>query len=239
MKVLLAGYGRMGKEIEKVVKERGHQVAAVIDLGSGLDNSDSGYRDIDVAIEFTIPESAPGMISRMLRLSLPVVSGTTGWLHRYEEMATLAVENNTSFIHSSNFSPGVYLLSRINSELAKCIGKIGGYKPSVEEVHHKAKLDSPSGTAIMLAEQIVAANKLFQGWTDSDKAASEEMISVASLREGDVPGTHHVIWTSPEDSITISHEAFGRRGFAVGAVMAAEYIASRTGVFNLEQVFGF
>ena len=165
MNIALAGYGKMGHEVEAVARERGHQIALIIDIDN-IDRLNPGaLAGIDVVIEFTVPGAAPEIISSMLKTSIPVVSGTTGWLSRYDEISALAIKHQTSFIHSSNFSPGVYMVSRVNSLLASYVLLVPGYKVSIEEIHHAAKLDSPSGTAIMLSDQIVANNDSYSGWT--------------------------------------------------------------------------
>lgn len=238
MNIALAGYGKMGHEVEAVARERGHQIALIIDIDN-IDRLNPGaLAGIDVVIEFTVPGAAPEIISSMLKTSIPVVSGTTGWLSRYDEISALAIKHQTSFIHSSNFSPGVYMVSRVNSLLASYVLLVPGYKVSIEEIHHAAKLDSPSGTAIMLSDQIVANNDSYSGWTGMPED-NHGLIPIKSVREGKVPGTHHVRWTSGIDAITLSHEAFSRKGFALGAVMSAEYIAGRKGIFRMEDIFGF
>jgi 4-hydroxy-tetrahydrodipicolinate reductase len=238
MNIAIAGYGRMGREVESVALERGHTISVVLDVDTtGTDDTEC-LRRSDVAIEFTVPGSAPEVIGKILKLGIPVVSGTTGWLAGYDEIASLAIQNKTSFIHSSNFSPGVFVLSRLNETLARYMSKIGGYDVSIEEIHHRAKLDAPSGTAIMLAGQIVAASDDYSGWVHSGEEAAGK-VPVTSVREGVVPGTHQVTWKSEIDILTISHQALSRRGFAVGAVMAAEFIAGKRGVFKLEEIFGF
>jgi 4-hydroxy-tetrahydrodipicolinate reductase len=238
MNIGLAGYGKMGHEVEIAARERGHKISLIIDVDNVDRLNDGALAGTDVVIEFTVPGAAPELISRILRSGKPVVSGTTGWLSRYEEIAALAVSNNTSFIHSSNYSPGVYILSRLNSLLAAYMLLVPGYKVSIEEVHHTAKLDSPSGTAIMLADKIINNNDNYSGWSQNahDK---EGIIPIKSVRAGFVPGTHFIKWSSQNDSITLTHEAFSRHGFASGAVIAAEYISGRKGVFNIREIFGF
>lgn len=238
MNLAIAGYGRMGHEIEAMAIERGHSISAIVDADSIGTVDWKAISGLDAVIEFTVPAAAPAVIASLLRAGIPVVSGTTGWLSRYEEMASLARECNTAFIHASNYSPGVFILSRLNQVLAGWMRKIGGYRASIEEIHHTAKLDAPSGTAIMLAEQIIDAGCGYSGWIQGGSDDPGE-IPVNPVREGSVPGTHHVRWTSGMDAVTISHEAFGRKGFALGAVMAAEFIAGRKGVFTLVDLFGF
>lgn len=239
MNIIIAGYGRMGHEVEAAALARGHNIIAKVDA----DGSDSfrwnEVSDADVAIEFTIPDAAPRVIASILKAGIPVVSGTTGWLSQYDEMAALAINHNTAFIHSSNYSPGVYILSRINRELAECMNKIAGYSVSIEEIHHIAKLDAPSGTAVMLASQILGICPAYKGWAPQQNAAEPGTIPVLSVREGQVPGTHHINWKSENDIISLSHKAFSRKGFALGALLAAEFIAGKKGVYDLKEVFGF
>jgi len=238
MNIALAGYGKMGHEVEAVALERGHKITLIIDIDN-IDRLNPGaLAGVDVVIEFTVPGAAPEIIGMLLKSSIPVVSGTTGWLSRYDEVSAMALHHQTSFIHSSNYSPGVYMVSRLNAMLASYMMLISGYDVGIEEIHHTAKIDSPSGTAIMLSEQIVSNNDRFNGWTNTGEENSS-LIPIKSLREGLVPGTHHIKWTSDKDSITLSHEAFGRKGFALGAVMSAEFIVGKKGVFRIEDIFGF
>jgi 4-hydroxy-tetrahydrodipicolinate reductase len=238
MNIALAGYGKMGHEVEAVALERGHKISLIIDIDNVERLNDGALGGTGAVIEFTVPGAAPEIISRILKAGIPVVSGTTGWLSRYDEIAALALSCESAFIHSSNYSPGVSMLSKLNAMLASYMQKIPGYSVSLEEIHHTAKLDAPSGTAIMLADQIIANNSDYSGWGDTE-TSDGCLVPIKSVREGLVPGTHHVRWTSEDDAIALSHAAFGRRGFALGAVMAAEYIAGKKGIFKIEEIFGF
>jgi 4-hydroxy-tetrahydrodipicolinate reductase len=238
MNIALIGYGRMGHEIEEMAISRGHAVKLIIDIDNGHDFVEAEFSDIDAAIEFTVPESAFSNISKCLQMKKPVVSGTTGWLNDYNKAVELCSRNGSSFIYSSNFSVGVNILFRLNSELAAIMDKLNDYKVSIEEIHHVKKLDAPSGTAISLADGIIKNNKRYNGWTLPDKQAADRII-IKSVREGNVPGTHMVEWDSEIDKLTLRHEARGRKGFALGAVLAAEYIATRKGVFTMTDVLGF
>jgi len=238
MNFAIAGYGKMGHEVETIAKERGHLIKLIVDLEDIGKLSPETFAGVDAVIEFTVPEAAPEVISSILKSSVPVVSGTTGWLSRYDEISALAIANNTAFLHSSNFSPGLYMVSRLNSLLASYMLLIPGYKVSIDEIHHLAKIDSPSGTAIMLAEQIVKDNENYRGWL-SGNSVEEDIIPISSAREGTVPGTHSIKWTSGIDSITICHEAYSRKGFALGAVLSAEYITGKKGIFKMRDIFGF
>ncbi|MBE0676976.1 MAG: 4-hydroxy-tetrahydrodipicolinate reductase [Bacteroidales bacterium] len=238
MKIGIAGYGRMGHEVESVALERGHAVTLKLNIDNAGEVTGGDFRGTDVVIEFTAPGAAPEVISMILKEGVPVVSGTTGWLSRYNEVSSMALASDTAFIHASNYSPGVYMLSRLNSLLASYMNRVGGYNVAIEEIHHTTKLDAPSGTAIMLADQIIRNNDSWMRWSAGNIQTPHE-IPVNSVREGNVPGTHHIRWQSGIDAITLSHEAFSRRGFALGAVIAAEYIAGKKGIFTLEEIFGF
>ena len=238
MNIALIGYGRMGHEIESVAIERGHTIKQIIDISNPGDLNPVSFKEIDIAIEFSSPDSAFENIVKCLEMKKPVVSGTTGWLKNYDLAADICIKNGTSFIHSSNFSVGVNVLFRLNTELAKMMYRHKEYVPAIEEIHHVKKLDAPSGTAITLAESIIEKHKSYEGWCLEGKK-SKNCIPVRSIREGTVPGTHTVIWNSEIDSISLKHEAKNRKGFAVGAVLAAEYILYKKGVFTMNDVLGF
>jgi 4-hydroxy-tetrahydrodipicolinate reductase len=238
MKLALIGYGRMGHVIEETAIKRGHSISLIIDIGNPGDLNEKNLEGIDVAIEFSLPEAAFKNISTCLESKVPVVSGTTGWLKDYPKAAKICIDNGSSFIHSSNFSIGVNLLFMLNSELAKQMNKYRGYSVSIEEIHHTKKLDAPSGTAISLAEGITDKHQGYKGWCfENDK--TENMIPVRSIREGSVPGIHTVVWDSEIDTISLRHETKNRMGLALGAVVAAEFIHNRKGVFKMSDVLGF
>jgi 4-hydroxy-tetrahydrodipicolinate reductase len=238
MKIALIGYGRMGHIIEETAIERGHSIGLIIDIDNPGDLNEKKLEGIDVAIEFSLPEVAFKNISVCLENKIPVVSGTTGWLKDYERAEKICKSKGTSFIHSSNFSIGVNILFMLNSELAKQMNKYRGYIVSIEEIHHTKKLDAPSGTAISLAEGIKNQHQGYKGWCFENEK-SENMIPVRSIREGSVPGTHIVSWDSEIDTISLKHEAKNRKGFALGAIIAAEFIHNRKGVFTMNDVLGF
>jgi 4-hydroxy-tetrahydrodipicolinate reductase len=238
MNIALIGYGRMGHEIESAALNRGHFVKLIVDKDNLQDLNERSTRDINAAIEFTTPETAFENVVRCLKMNIPVVCGTTGWLQDYDKAVSVCNENKTSFIHSSNFSIGVNILFRLNAELARQMSQYGDYKPYIEEIHHTKKLDSPSGTAIALASGIVNQHPGYDGWCFENKK-TDKKIPVKSRREGMVPGTHTITWDSEIDSIGISHEAKSRKGLAFGAVIAAEYIQNRKGVFTMNEVLGF
>ena len=238
MNIALIGYGRMGHEIESAAVSRGHLVRLIIDKDNLNDLNERSVRDIDVAIEFTTPDTAFENVIKCFRLKIPVVCGTTGWLKDYDSAVAECNENRTSFIHSSNFSIGVNILFRLNMELARHMAHFNDYKPFIEEIHHTKKLDAPSGTAITLATGIVSQHSGYDGWcSENDLTASK--IPVRAVREGIVPGTHIITWDSEIDTISLRHEAKNRKGLALGAVIAAEYIRARKGIFTMNDVLGF
>ena len=229
MKISLLGYGRMGKAIEKIALKRGHEIVSKIDKGYNQGN----INQADVAINFSIPAAAVNNITIALESKIPVVCGTTGWLEHYKKVTQIASYNDTAFLYASNFSIGVNLFFKLNKTLAKMIQSQAGYKPSMEETHHVHKLDEPSGTAITLAEGILENSSLSQ-WCQQD--ASEDELEIKSIREGEVPGIHSIQYKSDIDAITIKHEAFNRKGFALGAVIASEWIVGKKGVFKMDDV---
>lgn len=238
MKIAIVGYGRMGHEIESVALSRGHQIELIIDQDNLSDLNEERLKDVEAVIEFTTPDSAFENIVKCLGMKTPVVSGTTGWLKDYQKAADICRQNNTAFIHSTNFSIGVNILFRLNTDLADMLSRFPGYSPFIEEIHHVKKLDAPSGTAITLAEGIIKKHPGFTGWR-FDTQEGDDKIPVHPVREGAVPGTHIITWDSDTDTICVRHEAKGRKGLAFGAVVAAEYISSRKGVFTMKDVLGF
>ena len=229
MKIALLGYGKMGKVIERIAIERGHQIV----LKKDESNTFEGLSNADVAIDFSVPKAAVDNISNCFHANVPVVSGTTGWLEHYEEMITLCTETQGGFISSSNFSLGVNLFFELNDYLAKIMAPYTSYSVAMEEIHHTQKLDAPSGTAISLAKGVIENNH-YTNWT-LDKPAKNE-IHIEALRIADVPGTHTVTYNSEVDSIEIKHTAHNREGFALGAVIAAEWLAGKQGVFTMKDV---
>jgi 4-hydroxy-tetrahydrodipicolinate reductase len=238
MNIALIGYGRMGHEIEEMAIKRGHQIKLIIDQDNTRDLNEENLQGIDAAIEFSFPGAAFDNIVKCLSAKVPVISGTTGWLDNYNKAVEICKMNNTSFIHSSNFSIGVNLLFMLNKELARQMNRYNDYNVSIEEIHHIAKLDAPSGTAITLANGIVDNRDRYKKWClDSEK--SNDAIPIHSVREGTIPGTHTVTWNSDVDTISLKHEAKNRKGLALGAVVAAEFIKERQGVFTMNDVMGF
>jgi len=218
----------MGKEIEKISLQRGHEVIYKIDKESQVEN----IYNADVAINFSTPETAIQNITLWLKSSVPVVSGTTGWLSDFNKIKELSQEKNTSFLYSSNFSLGVNLFFELNNKLAEIMKKYNQYNLKIEEIHHTQKIDKPSGTAISLAEDIIQ-NGNYDRWTMDDK---KNTINIDSKRIDKVPGTHIVNYFSEIDSIEIKHTANNRKGFALGAVLAAEWIINKKGIFKMSDV---
>ncbi|GAA4887002.1 4-hydroxy-tetrahydrodipicolinate reductase [Flaviramulus aquimarinus] len=230
MNIALLGYGKMGKTIEQIAIKRGHNVVLTIDKG------DSNY-DItkaDVAIDFSIPTVAFNNISNCINNKVPVISGTTGWLDNYDKAVALCKEKKGAFIYASNYSLGVNIFFELNKTLAKMMSTLKQYNVSMEETHHTQKLDAPSGTAISLANDIISQHINYDNWKLD--GSGDTIIPITAKRIEDVPGTHTVNYESEVDSITIEHVAHTRQGFALGAVIAAEWIAGKTGVFTMNDV---
>ena len=229
MKIALLGYGKMGQVIERIALERGHEIV----LKKDEFNTYDGLSAADVAIDFSVPSAAVANISSCFHANVPVVSGTTGWLEHYDEMEALCNEKQGGFISSSNFSLGVNIFFELNEYLAKIMAQFDSYKVSMEEIHHTQKLDAPSGTAISLAKGVIE-NSNYSKWT-MENPNSEE-IHIEAKRIGDVPGTHTVTYDSTVDNIEIKHTAHNREGFALGAVIAAEWLAGKKGIYTMKDV---
>tara|TARA_R110000751_G_scaffold7805_3_gene31673 strand:+ start:220650 stop:221354 length:705 start_codon:yes stop_codon:yes gene_type:complete len=230
MKIALLGYGRMGKAIEAIALQRGHTI--VIKTSQ---DKDYDITTADVAIDFSVPTAAYNNISNCINHNVPVISGTTGWLEKYNAIVSLCEKQKGAFIYASNFSLGVNIFFELNQYLAKMMAKLEDYKVDIEEIHHTQKLDAPSGTAITLAEGIIQNNMAYTSW-DLEKAKDQQSIAIQAKRITDVPGTHTISYNSPIDTIKIEHEAHNRQGFALGAVIAAEWIFDKTGVFTMKDV---
>ena len=231
MKVGLIGYGKMGKAIEEILVERGHEVALKISHTPTPEE----LKNIEVAIEFSRPEYAYNNLKVLLESSIPTICGTTGWLDKQGEINQLTIANKAAFIYASNFSLGVNLFFELNKTLARMMNKYRNeYNIHLEEIHHTQKLDAPSGTAITIAEGIIDNNNHYNDW--SMENSGQELIPIEAKRIEDVPGTHIVQYTSKVDTIEISHTAHNRKGFALGAVIAAEWIWNKQGVFTMQDV---
>lgn len=229
MKIALLGYGKMGKVIERIAFERGHEI---IVRKSSSDSFD-GIENADVAIDFSIPEAAVSNITYCIENKIPIISGTTGWLENYPKMVALCEANKAAFIYGSNFSLGVNLFFELNDYLAKMMSKFNDYDVSMEEIHHTKKLDKPSGTALSLANSIIN-HTTKNNWTLDSPKQDDLFIDVKRIDA--VPGTHSIKYSSSVDSIEIKHTAHNRDGFALGAVIAAEWIIGKTGVFTMKDV---
>ena len=229
MKIALLGYGKMGQVIEKIALQRGHEIVVRKSIGDSFD----GLENATVAIEFSAPDAAVENISAALNLGVPVISGTTGWLHDYDKMVQLCNEKNSALISSSNFSLGVNIFFELNAYLAKIMSKFEDYKVGIEEIHHTQKLDAPSGTAISLAKGIIE-NSDYNNWTLENPKS--DAILIDAKRIENVPGTHTVSYNSNVDLIEIKHLAHNREGFALGAVIAAEWIVGKHGVYTMKDV---
>jgi len=232
MKIVLFGYGKMGKEVEKIALERGHELILRIEKNEEYDISEA-----DVAIDFSVPSSAFNNITSCFKKNIPVISGTTGWLEDYEKAVTICKKNNGSFIYASNFSIGVNLFFELNDKLSRIMNSNNNYTPSIEEIHHTKKLDAPSGTAITIAEQTIKNSSIKEWCLQTNRAkVDKEIIPISSKRIKDVPGTHIVTYESRIDSIEIKHTAHNRKGFAHGAIIAAEWLINKSGVYTMKDV---
>lgn len=234
MKIALVGYGKMGRAIERAALGRGHEIVCRIDAGEEAKYDSPEFLAADAVIEFTRPDAAIDNYRRILPTGKPLVSGTTGWTARRPEVLELVNQNGASMFWTSNFSIGVYLFNRICRQAAALMSGYPEYAPSVEETHHIHKLDHPSGTAITLAENIVAETPALDGWTE-DPARLPGKLIVSHVRRGEVPGTHTATWESAVDEISITHRAKSRDGFALGAVIAAEWLVANRhqGLFSM------
>lgn len=241
LNIALIGYGRMGQMIEEIALKRGHHIALKVEAGAEAETVRTSLMEVDVAIEFTQPEAAEANCRLCLEAGVPVVSGTTGWAEGVERLRQRCTELGGTFFWASNFSIGVYLFGEMNRRVARLMQPFTQYRVSLEEIHHIHKLDAPSGTAITLAEGIVDERTDLDGWSlveDGLAEAGEHKLPISSVREGEVPGTHSVAYTSGVDRIVLRHEAFGREGFALGAVMAAEYSVEHRGALTMVDLVG-
>jgi 4-hydroxy-tetrahydrodipicolinate reductase len=238
MNIVLIGYGKMGKSIEEIAISRGHQIIEKIDLDNSgaLDRVD--YSQIDVAIEFSQPDAAFLNIRKCLEKGIKVISGTTGWLDQKQEIENICRKNKGTFFYASNFSIGVNLFFRLNFYLAQLMSDYDNYGIGLEEIHHVEKKDAPSGTAITLAEGIMHHIHRINSWKKG-KSESDDTLGIESFREGTVPGTHIVKYISEMDRIEIKHEAFSRKGFAMGVVLVAEWIGDHSGVLTMDDFLRF
>jgi len=238
MKIALIGYGKMGQEIEKIALDRGHEIVSKIDVSSSDSFDDASFKSADVAIEFTRPEAAYNNYMKCFDANVPVVSGTTGWLDKLPEIEERCKCEKQAFFYASNFSLGVNIFFELNKQLARIMNKMNEYNVSMEEVHHTQKLDAPSGTAITLAEGIIDNIDGKKSWALEQENTSED-VAIKAIREGEVPGIHTIKYESSVDEIIIHHSAKSRQGFALGAVLAAEFVKGKTGMLTMNDLLNF
>ena len=235
MKIALIGYGKMGKEIEQILIARGHTIPLIIDLNNTNDLDTAHLQKVDVAIEFTTPSTAYGNVVKCLEEGVPVVCGTTAWLDKLPEVEQLCKEKNGAFFYASNYSIGVNIFFEINRRLAQLMNRFGEYDVTIEETHHTQKKDAPSGTAVTLAVGVLENLDRKQKWVCGSTTVPEEL-EVVAIRRSVVPGTHTVTYESDVDALSITHMAKSRRGFALGAVLAAEFLHGKTGIFSMKDL---
>ena len=251
MKIALIGYGKMGRMIEEIALSRGHEIVCIIDVDNQEDFDSPQFQSADVAIEFTAPHVAYGNYLKAFSHNEKVVSGSTGWLKEHgDDVRRMCSEGGQTLFWSSNFSLGVTVFRAVNRYLARIMNRFDNYRPTLEEVHHIHKLDHPSGTAITLAEELVKEVDRIDGWefgqltqpdgtVEGTDTVAANQLRVDSIRRGEVPGIHSIKWDSDADQITITHDAHSRRGFALGAVLAAEYTAQHKGLLTMDDLFQF
>lgn len=234
MKIALIGYGKMGKTIERIARQRGHEIVSIIDIDNQSDFDTEAFRSADVAIEFTTPATAFQNYVKAFEQGVKVVSGSTGWISRIDEIKKMCDDTGATFFWTSNFSIGVNLFFALNKYLAALMDNFTQYTPEMTEIHHVHKLDHPSGTAISLANGIINNCTRITGWTEEEP--TDGAMRINHKREGEVPGTHIINWDSEVDSIEIKHEAKSREGFALGAVVAAEWVATQSGFLTMDML---
>ena len=251
MKIALIGYGKMGHMIEEIALSRGHEIVCIIDIDNSDDFDSPAFKSADVAIEFTTPTAAYGNYLRAFAAGVKVVSGSTGWKKEHEaDVRRLCTEEGHTLFWASNFSLGVAIFRAVNRYLAGLMNRFAEYDVSIEETHHVHKLDAPSGTAITLAEDIVGQLDRKTGWVrglvhrpdgtvEGTDAVAADVVRIDAVRRDEVPGIHTITYDSPEDRIAITHDAHNRRGFALGAVLAAEYTATHSGLLSMDDLFNF
>lgn len=252
MKIALIGYGKMGRMIEQIAKDRGHEIVCVIDVDNQQDFDSEAFKSADVAIEFTNPTAAYGNYLKAFRHNVKVVSGSTGWMkeHGNDVRRMCSAEGGQTLFWASNFSVGVAIFSAVNRYLAKIMNGFPQYDVRMEEIHHIHKLDAPSGTAITLAEEIISdvdrkkewvkgVQRLADGSVEGSNDVAADQLAIESIRRDEVPGIHSVVYDSDADCITITHDAHSRKGFAMGAVLAAEYTKDHSGLLTISDMFKF
>lgn len=239
MKIALIGYGKMGRMIEGIARDRGHEIVAVIDRENPEDWDSEAFRRADVAIEFTFPDAAADNVLKCFERGVPVVSGTTGWNGRLSDMMKLCDEGKGTLMWASNFSVGVNIFKAINRYVARLMNVFPQYVPSMVETHHTHKLDHPSGTAVTLAEELLAESDRMNSWAEPQEGSTlaADVLPVDHIREGEVPGIHTISWDSPQDTIILTHSAKSREGFAMGAVLASEWLSGKKGWHSIDEMF--
>jgi 4-hydroxy-tetrahydrodipicolinate reductase len=237
MKIAIIGYGKMGKAIEEIAVQRGHKIVLKINIDNLPDFTEENLKKADLAIEFSGPESAVDNIKKCCKAGIPVVSGSTGWLDKWEVIKDFCWQNNSGFLYASNFSVGVNLFFELNKYLAQLMLPHSEYNVSLEEIHHTEKKDAPSGTAITLAQQVIENIPTKKQWVNEDSSKAEDLV-IISKRIDPAAGTHSVKYQSPIDDIEIIHTAHNRKGFATGAVLAAEFLKGKKGIFSMKDVLG-
>ncbi len=239
MEIALLGYGKMGKAIEQIAIERGHTIGAVVDDASQWANQENSVATCDVAIDFSMPSTAVDNIRRCFSLLVPIVVGTTGWYDQLETLVQQCQEEKQCLFVASNFSIGMNIVFDLNRRLAKLMSRYPEYNVDISETHHIHKLDAPSGTAITLAKEIMENNSRYQKWQlCTEETGEKNVVPIHSERRGEVPGIHTIVYDSPIDTITLSHSAKSRRGLAVGAMIAAEFVVGKEGYYTMQDLLG-
>ena len=238
MKIALIGYGKMGREIEKIALDRGNEIVAIIDIDNQADFDSPQFLSAEVAIEFTRPETAFANYQKCFERNIPVVAGTTGWLKHMDEVKQACEKDEQTFFYASNYSIGVNIFFAVNKYLAKIMNNFPAYDVCMEEIHHIHKLDSPSGTGITLAEGVLENIDRKKQWKEAETGNADDLL-IHSKREGEVPGIHEIIYESEADIISIKHDAKSRKGFALGAVLAAEFVKGKKGFLTMNEMLDF
>ncbi len=234
MKIALFGYGKMGKEIEQIALQRNHTIVFKIDKENSNSLAKEQLKQADVAIEFSTPHTVIDNIYKCFEAQLPIVVGATGWYNKFEEIKLICIEDKQSLFYATNFSLGVNLFFKMNEEIARMMKNFPGYEVTMQEIHHIHKLDKPSGTAITTAEKILANQTKKSNWSIDKKSDTDLFIDV--VREDEVPGTHTVFYKSDIDEISLTHKAYNRKGFALGAVLAAEFLHNKKGIYTMNDL---
>ncbi len=235
MNIALLGYGKMGREIEKIALTRGHKIVLKVDVDNANTYTVEELKQADAAIEFSTPDTAIANIYKCFEANVPVVVGTTGWLDKLNEVTAKCESENKGLFYASNFSIGVNLFFKLSEQMAKLMNAYPDYKPSIEEIHHIHKLDAPSGTAITLAEHVLSQTPGKSKWVNNETQEQEEL-GIVSKRIEEVPGTHTITYTSEIDELSLEHKAYNRKGFALGAVVAAEWMKEKQGVYGMKDL---